>query len=150
MNSAKSLTAETTAPGRKRNARRSNAAPTITDVAREAKCSPMTVSRVINRSPLLNGATRDKVEAVIEAAVLRLRPILMTTGAMVLGAVPLAVATGAGSESRHEIGWALVGGMTFGTAFTLFIVPAFYTLLSRRKPEPAAHAAPDGVAVPAE
>jgi multidrug efflux pump len=52
---------------------------------------------------------------------------------MVLGAIPLAIATGAGSESRHEIGWALVGGMTFGTAFTLFIVPAFYTLLSRRK-----------------
>ncbi len=93
---------------------------------------------------------KDKVEAVIEASVLRLRPILMTTGAMVLGAVPLAIATGAGSESRHEIGWALVGGMTFGTAFTLFIVPAFYTLLSRRKPEAVTHAAPDGAAVPAE
>ncbi len=93
---------------------------------------------------------KTKVEAVIEAAVLRLRPILMTTGAMVLGAIPLALATGAGAESRHEIGWALVGGMTFGTAFTLFIVPAFYTLLSRRKPEPVTHVVPDGVAVPAE
>ena len=93
---------------------------------------------------------KDKVEAVIEAAVLRLRPILMTTGAMVLGAIPLALATGAGAESRHEIGWARVGGMTFGTAFTLFIVPAFYTLLSRRKPEPVTHVVPDGVAVPAE
>lgn len=93
---------------------------------------------------------KPKVDAVIEAAVLRLRPILMTTGAMVLGAFPLAIATGAGSESRHEIGWALVGGMTFGTAFTLFIVPAFYTLLSRRTPEPSAAVAPDGAAVPAE
>jgi multidrug efflux pump len=93
---------------------------------------------------------KDKTEAVIEAAVLRLRPILMTTGAMVLGAVPLAMATGAGSESRHEIGWALVGGMSFGTAFTLFIVPAFYTLLSRRKPVTATATTPDGVPVPAE
>ena len=51
-------------------------------------------------------------EAVIEAAALRLRPILMTTGAMVLGALPLALATGAGAESRQQIGWVIVGGMT--------------------------------------
>jgi multidrug efflux pump len=54
-------------------------------------------------------------EAVVEAAVLRLRPILMTTGAMVLGAVPLALATGAGAESRQQIGWVIVGGMSLGT-----------------------------------
>jgi multidrug efflux pump len=55
------------------------------------------------------------LEAVEEAAVLRLRPILMTTGAMVLGAVPLAVAHGAGAESRQQIGWVIVGGMLLGT-----------------------------------
>jgi multidrug efflux pump len=67
--------------------------------------------------------------AVREAAVLRLRPILMTTGAMVLGAVPLALATGAGAESRIQIGWVIVGGMSFGTVLTLFVVPAMYTLM---------------------
>jgi multidrug efflux pump len=70
-------------------------------------------------------------EAVVEAAALRLRPILMTTGAMVLGAVPLAMATGAGAESRTQIGMVIVGGLTFGTVLTLFVVPTFYTLLAR-------------------
>ena len=72
------------------------------------------------------------MEAVQEAAVLRLRPILMTTGAMVLGAVPLALATGAGSESRQQIGWVIVGGLLLGTLLTLFVVPTAYTLLARR------------------
>ena len=71
-------------------------------------------------------------DAVVDAAVLRLRPILMTTGAMVLGAVPLAFATGAGAESRHQIGWVIVGGMLVGTLFTLFVVPTAYTLLAAR------------------
>ena len=71
-------------------------------------------------------------EAVIESATLRLRPILMTTGAMVLGAVPLAVATGAGAESRQDIGWVIVGGLLVGTFFTLFVIPVVYTYLSRR------------------
>ena len=70
-------------------------------------------------------------EAVVEAAALRLRPILMTTGAMVSGAIPLALATGAGAESRQEIGWVIVGGMTFGTVLTLFVVPTAYTFLAR-------------------
>ncbi|WP_029007493.1 efflux RND transporter permease subunit [Azospirillum halopraeferens] len=83
-------------------------------------------------------------EAVVESAVLRLRPILMTTGAMVLGAVPLALATGAGAESRQQIGWVIVGGMTLGTLLTLFVVPAVYTLLSRER-----RAAPDAGTVPA-
>jgi multidrug efflux pump len=61
---------------------------------------------------------------------MRLRPILMTTFAMVLGAIPLALATGAGAESRSQIGWVIVGGMSFGTILTLFIVPAFYMLLA--------------------
>ena len=72
-------------------------------------------------------------EALIEAAALRLRPILMTTGAMVLGAVPLALATGAGAESRAQIGWVIVGGMTFGTLLTLFVVPVAYTYLARKR-----------------
>ena len=72
-------------------------------------------------------------EAVIESAFLRLRPILMTTGAMVLGAVPLALATGAGAESRQQIGWVIVGGLLLGTFFTLFVVPTVYSLLAAKK-----------------
>ncbi|MBW8370432.1 MAG: efflux RND transporter permease subunit [Thiobacillus sp.] len=74
---------------------------------------------------------KHKVEAVIEAASLRLRPILMTTAAMVLGAVPLALATGAGAESRSPIGWVIVGGLLLGTLLTLFVIPVAYTLLTR-------------------
>lgn len=70
-------------------------------------------------------------EAIVDAAVLRLRPILMTTGAMVLGALPLALATGAGAESRSQIGWVIVGGMTLGTLLTLFVVPTVYTFFAR-------------------
>src|SRR6185369_6503728 len=73
----------------------------------------------------------DLYQAVIDSATLRLRPILMTTGAMVLGAVPLALASGAGAESRIQIGWVIVGGMTFGTLLTLFVVPTAYSLLAR-------------------
>jgi multidrug efflux pump len=72
-------------------------------------------------------------EAVIEASSLRLRPILMTTAAMVLGAVPLAFATGAGAESRSPIGWVIVGGLLLGTLLTLFVIPVAYTLLSGRQ-----------------
>lgn len=76
---------------------------------------------------------RKKLDAVIEAAVLRLRPILMTTGAMVLGALPLALATGAGAESRQQIGWVIVGGMSLGTLLTLFVVPTMYTLMTGKR-----------------
>jgi multidrug efflux pump len=72
----------------------------------------------------------EKVEALIEACVLRLRPILMTTAATILGAVPLALATGAGAESRSAIGWVVVGGMSIGTLFTLFVVPVAYTYIA--------------------
>ncbi len=72
------------------------------------------------------------LEAVQEAATLRLRPILMTTGAMVLGAIPLALATGAGAESRRQIGWVIVGGMSLGTLLTIFVVPTMYTLFARQ------------------
>ncbi len=90
-------------------------------------------------------------DAVIEAATLRLRPILMTTGAMVFGAVPLALAVGAGAESRQQIGWVVVGGMSLGTLLTLFVVPTVYNLFgrthARRQPDELPHAA---VAQPAE
>jgi multidrug efflux pump len=72
-------------------------------------------------------------DAVVESATLRLRPILMTTGAMVLGALPLALAKGAGAESRSVIGWVIVGGMMVGTLLTLFVVPTAYTLITARK-----------------
>jgi len=81
----------------------------------------------------------DKLEAVKRSAGLRLRPILMTTGAMVLGAIPLAIATGAGAESRQQIGWVIVGGMSVGTLLTVFVVPTMYTLLSRRVSHQPAH-----------
>ena len=84
---------------------------------------------------------RSKLEAVLEAATLRLRPILMTTGAMVLGTVPLALASGAGAESRSQIGWVIVGGLSLGTVLTLFVIPAAYLLLARRR-QPAAAEAP--------
>jgi multidrug efflux pump len=72
-------------------------------------------------------------EAVIQASVQRLRPILMTTGAMALGALPLALAKGAGAESRQPIGWVIVGGMLLGTLLTLFVVPTLVTLMARKK-----------------
>lgn len=74
-----------------------------------------------------------KSAAIIEAATLRLRPILMTTGAMLLGAIPLALATGAGANSRQQLGWTVFGGMAFGTLLTLFVVPTVYMLLATRK-----------------
>jgi multidrug efflux pump len=76
---------------------------------------------------------RDLHSAVIEAASLRLRPILMTTAAMVLGTLPLALASGAGAESRQQIGWVIVGGLLLGTFLTLFVIPSVYTLVSRTK-----------------
>lgn len=76
---------------------------------------------------------KDALNAVKEAAKLRLRPILMTTFAMVIGSIPLALANGAGAASRRQIGWAIVGGMSFGTVFTLFIVPLMYVIFARFK-----------------
>jgi multidrug efflux pump len=81
----------------------------------------------------------DAAEAVIEAATLRLRPILMTTGAMVLGALPLALAKGAGAEARQPIGWVIVGGLALGTVFTLFVIPTAYMLLTRGRRKAVIH-----------
>ena len=74
----------------------------------------------------------------------------MTTGAMVLGALPLALATGAGAESRTQIGWVIVGGMSLGTLLTIFVVPTMYMLFARsevpgaNKAEAREHGRPHG------
>lgn len=74
----------------------------------------------------------EMIDALVQASTQRLRPILMTTGAMVLGALPLALASGAGAESRQQIGWVIVGGMSLGTLLTIFVVPTMYALFARR------------------
>jgi multidrug efflux pump len=74
---------------------------------------------------------RSKREAVQEAAMTRLRPILMTTGATIAGHFPLTLVTGAGAAARNSIGLVLVGGMAVGTLFTLFIIPSIYMLVAK-------------------
>ena len=76
---------------------------------------------------------RSRLDAVIEAASLRLRPILMTTFATVLGVLPLVIASGAGANSRFSIGLVITAGMLVGTLFTLFVVPVFYLTLHPEK-----------------
>jgi multidrug efflux pump len=75
---------------------------------------------------------RDKLSAIIEAATTRLRPILMTTAATVIGHFPLVLAKGPGAGARNSIGIMLVSGMIIGTMFTLFVVPSIYMLVARR------------------
>jgi multidrug efflux pump len=74
-------------------------------------------------------AGRSKRDAICEAAAIRLRPILMTTGAMVLGVIPLITASGAGALSRFNMGLVIATGLAVGTLFTLFVVPAMYMLI---------------------
>ena len=88
-------------------------------------------------------------DAVLEASALRLRPIMMTTGAMVLGALPLALASGAGAESRQQIGWVIVGGMSLGTLLTIFVVPTMYTLFARSR-VPGEITTPEALELPGE
>ncbi len=88
---------------------------------------------IVEFSNQLRQQGRSVMDATLEAASLRLRPILMTTGAMVLGALPLALAEGAGAESRQQIGWVIVGGMSLGTLLTIFVVPTIYTLMARKQ-----------------
>jgi multidrug efflux pump len=86
-----------------------------------------------------------KHDAIIEAARVRLRPILMTTAAMVLGVVPLIIASGAGAKARFSIGLVIAAGMAIGTLFTLFVLPMFYTFLAHADTaaEREAHEHPD-------
>jgi len=83
-----------------------------------------------NNSPLSVQA------AVIEAASLRLRPIFMTTATMLLAAVPLVLVNGPGAHARNQLGWVILGGMSVGTFFTLFILPVVYTLIYHSKSNP--------------
>ncbi|MDE3028048.1 MAG: efflux RND transporter permease subunit, partial [Paracoccaceae bacterium] len=85
---------------------------------------------------------KSKLEAIIEAASTRMRPILMTTAAMVFGVVPLVIASGAGAAGRHAMGLVIFTGMSIGTMFTLFVVPAMYLLLGAKT-----HKAPEIVEV---
>ena len=96
---------------------------------------------------------RDKARAVIEAAGTRLRPILMTTAATVFGHLPLIFAKGPGAGARNSIGISLVSGMVIGTIFTLFVVPAVYTLVAKvhkkvEEHEPEAVVTHDGHGAP--
>jgi multidrug efflux pump len=87
----------------------------------------------------LQEAGSDKLAAIIEASGTRLRPILMTTAATVVGHFPLVLATGPGAGARNSIGIMLVSGMIIGTLFTLFVVPSIYMLVARRRsPQTAA------------
>ncbi|WP_131778818.1 efflux RND transporter permease subunit [Legionella bozemanae] len=79
-----------------------------------------------------------KLDAIKAAAAIRLRPILMTTAAMVLGVIPLIFATGAGAESRYNIGLVIAMGISIGTLFTLFVVPAMYLWLAEDHSKKAA------------
>jgi multidrug efflux pump subunit AcrB len=72
------------------------------------------------------------IDAVVEAATVRLRPILMTTAAMVFGVIPLLLASGAGAQARTSIGIVITFGMLVGTLFTLFVVPVIYSYVARR------------------
>jgi len=75
-------------------------------------------------------AGKSKLEAIIEASGVRLRPILMTTAAMVLGVLPLVLASGAGAAGRYSMGLVIFTGLSIGTLFTLFVVPAMYMLVA--------------------
>jgi multidrug efflux pump len=89
----------------------------------------------------LQKAGRTKMQAIVEAASVRLRPIVMTTAAMVLGVVPLVIAAGAGAAGRRSMGVVLFTGLSIGTLFTLFVVPAMYILLGEQHvPEEKHHA----------
>jgi len=94
-------------------------------------------------------AGKPKLEAVHDAALTRLRPILMTTVATVAGHFPLTLVTGAGAAARNSIGLVLVGGLSIGTFFTLFVMPAIYMLIakdhSRDRAREAAIRAPEAL-----
>jgi multidrug efflux pump len=82
-------------------------------------------------------AGEEKIDAVIDAAALRLRPILMTTLATALGALPIALALGSGAQSRVSLGIVVIGGLMFSLMLTLFVIPAMYSFMSRTKKQTA-------------
>jgi len=89
---------------------------------------------------------RSVYDAAIEAARLRFRPIIMTSLAFILGVLPLAISTGAGSASRHSIGTGVIGGMLAATFVAILFVPLFFRLLTRRKAAPRGADAQEKVA----
>jgi multidrug efflux pump len=95
----------------------------------------------------LQHSGRSKREAILEATSIRLRPILMTTAAMVLGVMPLVFATGAGAASRYNMGLVISTGLAIGTLFTLFVLPAVYLVLAADHSQHAA-AAPEDAPAP--
>jgi multidrug efflux pump len=86
---------------------------------------------IVEFSNQLRMQGRSIADAVIEAATIRLRPILMTSFSTIFGVLPIALGLGAGGESRRPLGLAVVGGLLFSTFLTLILVPVLYTLLSR-------------------
>lgn len=93
------------------------------------------ICEVAKEEQLLHGMNR--MQAVMQAAKVRLRPILMTTAAMIAGLIPLLYAAGAGAAQRFSIGIVIVAGLAIGTLFTLFVLPVIYTFLaSEHKPLP--------------
>jgi len=93
----------------------------------------------------LAGAAR--LEAIRSAATVRLRPVLMTAGATIMGHMPLVFVTGAGAEARNSIGIVLVAGMFLGTVFTLFVLPSIYTLVAGERAAETAIGEPQPVTV---
>jgi multidrug efflux pump len=85
---------------------------------------------IVQFANTLQGRGLAKLAAVREAALTRLRPVLMTSAATVFGHLPLVFVSGPGAEARNSIGTVLVAGMTVGTLFTLFVVPVLYTLIA--------------------
>jgi len=105
---------------------------------------------IVEFAEQLRGHGKTIAEAAIEAAELRLRPILMTSFAFILGVLPLYFATGAGALGRHSVGTAVVGGMLLSTVLNLAFIPVLYVLLKsflesfgKKKPEPPVVIDPD-------
>jgi multidrug efflux pump len=86
---------------------------------------------IIEYAKDLQASGKDLIEATLEAVHLRLRPILMTSFAFILGVMPLVVSTGAGSASRNAIGTGVAGGMFTATALGIFLIPVFYVVVRR-------------------
>jgi multidrug efflux pump len=94
-------------------------------------------------------AGKSKYDAIVTAAAVRLRPILMTTAAMVLGVIPLVFASGAGAASRFAIGLVISTGLSIGTLFTLFVVPGVYMMVGADHAHRTVDGAPNAQAEPA-
>ncbi|MDC7784723.1 multidrug efflux RND transporter permease subunit [Rhodoplanes sp. TEM] len=118
----------------------------VTLIGLAAKNAILIVAFAADRQEAGRSATR----AAIEAARLRFRPVVMTSLALVLGVLPLAIASGAGSASRHSVGTGVIGGMLAATFLAILFVPLFFRLVLRTKARPASQAEPDPVSAAGE